>query len=263
MNPIVRAEAYVLSRRAGARALLAVSVVIPLAVVAGFLALNGGGESAIQFNGKPLSEIMTFSGSSAAAMALRARNFFIVPLLLLVLCGQTLASERSNHMLREQLLRPVSRARVLWSKLAVVWGLSVVSLLANALLGLGLGGLVLGMGGDWVPVLAGHGAAVITDFSLIVFGFLLASHLRSAVGVIAVGLALLGLDWALRLGLSGLGFLGVELAPVLLSIMPGTGLQFYRVDTNALSSGAVVGLVVWTGLAVALTWRRMQRMDVP
>ena len=82
-------------------------------------------------------------------------------------------------------------------------------------------------------------------------------------GVIAVGLALLGLDWALRLGLSGLGFLGVELAPVLLSIMPGTGLQFYRVDTNTLSSGAVVGLVVWTGLAVALTWRRMQRMDVP
>lgn len=263
MNPIFRAEWLVLSQRVGARALLAIAAVIPALVVVVFLSLSGDGNASLQFNGKPLSEIVTLSGPNAASLSLRARNFFLMPLLFLVLAGQSMASERTQHVLREQLLKPVSRQRVLWSKVAVVWGVSVASLALNAVVGLGLGSLVLGAEGEWSPVLLGHLVSVFTDLAVIVFGFFLACHLRSSVGVIAVGLLLLGLDAIVRVGLKGLGLLGVDSLEWLLAAMPGTGLNMFRMDTGDFSTGAMVCLIAWSVAFAALAQRRVVQMDVP
>jgi ABC-type transport system involved in multi-copper enzyme maturation permease subunit len=263
MNRIVKAEATVLRHRRGPKALLAVAALIPLLVVIGYSVLASQGESGLQFNGQPLSQLVSISGQDAAALALHGRNFFVMPLLLLFIAGQSLASERSSHVLREQLLRPVARTRVLWSKVVVLWALSILSVAVNAVVGLGLGGAVLGAGGEWGPVLLAHAAAVGSDLGIILFGFMLSSMLRSAAGVMAVGLMLLGLDWAIRMGLSALGFMGLDSARTVLLFMPGSGLDFYRMEGGVFSLEAFACLVVWSGLLGAIAHRRMGRMDTP
>jgi len=263
MKRIIKAEAVVLRHRLGPKALLLVAAIIPLVVVIGYSTLASQGESGLQFNGQPLSALVSISGQDAAALALHGRNFFVMPLLLLFIAGQSLASERSTHVLREQLLRPVARTRVLWSKVIVLWALSILSVAVNAVIGLGLGGAVLGTEGEWGPVWWGHAAAIGSDLGIILFGFMLSSVLRSAAGVMAVGLMLLGLDWAVRMGLSALGFMGLESARTMLLFMPGSGLDFYRMEGGVFSIEAFACLVVWSGLVAAIAHRRMGRMDTP
>ena len=245
---VVQAEWSVLLRRWSARATLALSVLLPLLVLGIFRAL-GAEDAALQFNGKPVSEIVDLTAANAATAALGVRNAIVMPVLFLLLAGQVMAGERSSHVLREHLVRPIGRGRVLLGKMAAVWGL-------------GVGSLVLDTGDGWRSVLAGHAASMVSDLALVVFGFFLACHLKSAVGVSAVGLGMMGVDWVLRIGLSGLRFVGVESAEWVLPIMPGTGLGWYDIDGASVAAPALAGLCVWVGAMAALAHRRIHRMDV-
>ena len=258
---IVQAEWAVLLRRRSARAVLALSGLLPLAVVAIFRALDAD-DAAMQFNGKPVSEIVDLTAANAATAALGVRNAVVMPVMFLLLSGQVMASERSSHVLREQLVRPVDRGRVLWSKVAAVWGLGAIGLGLHAAVAFGLGSVWLDLGDGWPPVLVGHAASMVSDFALVVFGFFLSCHLKSAVGVMAVGLGMMGVDWVMRIGLSGLQFVGVESAQWVLAIMPGTGLGWYDIDGASVVLSALSGLVVWTGAMAAVAHRRIRRMDV-
>jgi ABC-type transport system involved in multi-copper enzyme maturation permease subunit len=243
--------------------MVAVSALIPLLVVLGYRSLMGDGESGLQFNGQPIDQLISFSGPDAAQFSLRARNFFIIPLFLLFLSGQSLAGERSTHVLREQLVRPVSRTQVLLGKVAVLWAWSAISIVLNLLIALIIGTPLLGSDGPWLGIFLGHFATVFTDLGLIVFGMLLAAFARSAATVVVVGIIGLGVDWGVRLGLSGLGFLGVESATVFGAFMPGNGLNFWASIEGGWSPGAAVSLVVWTGVGTLVLQRRVASMDVP
>ena len=258
---LVRAEWAVLLRRRSAHAVLALSGVLPLAVVAIFYAL-GADDATLQFNGKPVSEIVDLTAANAATAALGVRNAVVMPVLFLLLAGQVMAGERSSHVLREQLVRPVDRGRVLWSKVAAVWGLGAIGLAMHAAVTLGLGAAVLDAGDGWLTVMAGHAASMVSDVALIVFGFFLACHLQSSVGVMAVGLAMMIVDWVFRIGLSGLRFVGVESAGWALALMPGTGLGWYDMDAASVAVPALAGLCAWAGVMAALAHSRIRRMDV-
>jgi len=263
MRSIIGAEWSVLRRRSSAGALWVVSAVIPVLVVLGYRSLMGDGESGLQFNGQPINQLISFSGPDAAQFSLRARNFFIVPLFLLFLSGQTLAGERSTHVLREQLVRPVSRTHVLLSKVAVLWIWSAVSILLNLVIALAIGTPLLGSEGPWLQIILGHFATLFTDLGLIVFGMLLSAYTRSAATVVVVGMIGLGVDWGVRLGLTGLGFLGVESANAFGAFMPGTGLNFWASIEGGWSPEAAVCLLVWIGTGALLLHRRVVSMDVP
>ncbi|MEC9391737.1 MAG: ABC transporter permease [Myxococcota bacterium] len=258
---VVQAEWSVLLRRWSARATLALSVLLPLLVLGIFRAL-GAEDAALQFNGKPVSEIVDLTAANAATAALGVRNAIVMPVLFLLLAGQVMAGERSSHVLREHLVRPIGRGRVLWGKVAAVWGLGAIGLGLHAVVTLGIGSLVLDTGDGWRSVLAGHAASMGSDLALVVFGFFLACHLKSAVGVLAVGLGMMGVDWVLRIGLSGLRFVGVESAEWVLPIMPGTGLGWYDIDGASVAVPALAGLCVWVGAMAAMAHRRIHRMDV-
>ncbi len=261
MKRIVLAEWAVLWRRRAAQATLAVAAGIPLAVVVGFRTLAQDG-SAMEFNGQSVTEILDLSSSSASSIALRARSALMMPLMLLVLSAQTLASEHANHVLRDQLVRPVLRTHVLWSKLASVWALALLSLVIGAGVSSALGAALLAPGEAWGTVAFVHLATGLSDLAILVFGFFLASHLRSSVAVIAIGVVAMGVDWLVRLGLSGLGFIGVESAEWMLKIMPGTGLNWVDAQTGLVSTPALLCLVAWAALFGSLAHLRIQRMDV-
>jgi len=263
MRSFIGAEWAVLRRRSSAIAMLAVSAVIPLLVVVGYRSLMGDGESGLQFNGQPIDQLISFSGPDAAQFSLRARNFFIIPLFLLFLSGQTLAGERSTHVLREQLVRPVSRTQLLVSKVAVLWACSAISILLNLLVALMIATPLLGSDGPWLEIFLGHFATLFTDLGLIVFGLLISAYARSAATVVVVGMIGLGVDWGVRLGLSGLGFLGVESATELGVFMPGTGLNFWASIGDGWSPGAAACLLVWTVVVSLVLQRRVAAMDVP
>jgi ABC-type transport system involved in multi-copper enzyme maturation permease subunit len=263
MRPIIEAEWAVLRRRSSARAMWAASAVIPLLVVLGYRSLMGDGDSGLQFNGQPIDQLISFSGPDAAQFSLRVRNFFIIPLFLFFLSGQTLAGERSTHVLREQLVRPVSRTHLLLSKVAVLWAWSAASILLNLSIALMIATPLLGSDGPWLAIFLGHFATLFTDLGLIVFGMLISAYARSAATVVVFGMISLGTDWGVRLGLSGLGFLGVESANVFGRFMPGTGLNFWSSIEEGWHPGAAACLLVWTGVAALVLQRRVASMDVP
>ena len=72
----------------------------------------------------------------------------------------------------------------------------------------------------------------------------------------------MGMDWLIRLGLSGLGFIGVDSAEWMLKIMPGTGLNWADPQTGLVSTSALVCLVAWAVLFGGLAHLRIQRMDI-
>lgn len=263
MRTFIGAEWAVLRRRSSAIAMLAVSVVIPLLVVLGYRSLMGDGESSLQLNGQPIDQLISFSGPDAAQFSLRARNFFIMPLFLMFLSGQTLAGERSTHVLREQLVRPVSRTQLLVSKVAVLWSWAAVSILLNLVVALTIATPLLGSDGPWAEIVLGHIATLFTDLGLIVFGLMLSAYLRSAATVVVVGIIALGADWGARLGLSGLGFLGVESAKYIGGFMPGTGLNCWSSVGAGWPVLGGVCLVVWTMVWAVVLQRRVVSMDVP
>jgi ABC-type transport system involved in multi-copper enzyme maturation permease subunit len=182
---------------------------------------------------------------------------------LLFLSGQTLAGERSTHVLREQLVRPVSRTQLLLSKVAVLWAWSTVSVLLNLSVALVIATPLLGSDGPWATIFLGHIATLFTDLGLIVFGMLISAYARSAATVVVFGMISLGADWGVRLGLSGLGFLGVESANVFGRFMPGTGLNFWASIEEGWHPEAAVCLLVWTGAMALVLQRRVASMDVP
>ncbi len=258
MKRILKAEWLVLRRRGSGKAILFVSAIVPLVMLFGALALGD-----LEVNGEKLKDSLQYSGPSAAGWALWARHFFLMPMLLFFAAGQSLASERSNHNLRERLVRPISRDTVLGAKAMSLVGLSWLGLLITLVVALAFATPLMGTDGPWSDVLLRYLASLCTDVAVVSYGLMLAVFFRSAAGVVVVGLVGLGIDFALRLAMKGLGFLGVENAAAFEPFMPGSGLNCWNVEEGLFVWQRFAAAAVWTLLAVLITRIRFRRMDIP
>ncbi len=125
-----------------------------LGAVAGFsvaltIALGATGPAQIEFIGDlPLLMIPRSSGLSVPVIALSSTMKFLLPLAVALFAGDAVAGDASWGSLRYTLARPVSRARVLWSKAAVAGALSLTAVLILALVAFVVGGLAFG----WHPL---------------------------------------------------------------------------------------------------------------
>jgi ABC-type transport system involved in multi-copper enzyme maturation permease subunit len=237
---------------------LFVSAIVPVIMLFGAWALGD-----LEVNGEKLKESLQFSGPSAAGWALWARHFFLMPMLLLFAAGQCLAMERTNHNLRERLVRPVSRDTVLWSKALSLIGLSWLGLAITLVVALALATPIMGTDGPWKDVLLRYLASLFTDVAIVSYGLMLSVFFRSAAGVVVVGLVGLGIDFALRLAAKALGFLGVENAALIEPFMPGSGLNCWNVEESMFVWQHFAAAALWTFSAVLITRIRFRRMDVP
>jgi ABC-2 type transport system permease protein len=165
---------------------------LALGIVAAFsvaltvaLAATGAGQT--EFIGDvPLLMVPRSSGLSVPVIALSSTMKFLLPLAVSVFAGEAVAGEAGWGSLRYVLARPMSRARVLWSKAAVAGALSLAALLILAVVAFVIGGFAFG----WHPLRVtdgsnstpGHPSSVVVPASAAI------GHLGVSVLYVAAGM---------------------------------------------------------------------------
>ena len=260
MKRLIYAEWRVLVQRNSARSLLAISVVIPVLTA---MILRSVSESEMVLNDQSITEILSFSGPHTANLSLRVRHALILPIFLLFVTGSSFATERENRMLRERLVRPVSRDSLLLAKLTTLLMLSTISLMINALVALPLGSLLMGIDGPWSLTAIGHTASLLSDLGIISLGVLLSTICRSGAMVVVSGILIYLFDQALNAGLFLVGLAGVDGTKWIQEILPSTGWNTWTVilGENGWVSG--VNLLVWTSMFLMVARHRLNRQDIP
>ena len=268
---MVRFEIETVFRRASGLAALGVSLLVGLGAVAvmGWVQQNVG---AAAVNDMPLGTMMRYSGADCAGWALSARNFFVLPLLLLLATGSSLAGELRERTLREDLVRAVPRWAVLLAKLVALQTLSAATLLV-ALLPALLGGMaVFGTDGPTGGVLLGYLASLATDLGIISFGLLASTIVPSVGGVVVSVIMLLLVDGGARLLLwlreqlvswmnAAAGRPPVETVK-LSQLLPGAALDAWQGWSGQWAWEPFAGLAVLIGVSLALALVRLQRLDI-
>ncbi len=251
-----------LLRGSGIAAVLLAAAVGLLAVGAMYLVRYLGGEASI--NGLPVQQLVEFNGGTVATWALHARNFFLLPLLLLWAAGASFAGEYRDRTLRELLVRPVPRWSVLAAKLLALATLSALTLLVTGALAGGLGALLFGIEGEWGQLALGYLASWPSDLGLLSLGILAALLIRRVAGVVVNVVLFLAFDMVVRAVLGAIGGLAnIEWASQIARFMPGAALAAWEGYREGWTLFPWAGLVVLLSVCLALSVLRFTRMDAP
>lgn len=122
-----------------------VLVVVALFAVALTVSLAATGPAQVEYVGDlPLLMVPRTSGWSVPLIALSSTMKFFLPLAVSLFAAESVAGDAAWGSLRYALARPVSRARVLWSKATVAGLLSVASVVVLVVAATVAGGLAFG-----------------------------------------------------------------------------------------------------------------------
>jgi hypothetical protein len=227
------AEIKLVFRRPTGLAVLAVGLIVGVVLVASLQLLK----TKLQVSTDQMANVgqmLKYSAGDAAGWALRARNFFVLPLFLLLATGNALATEREDHTLRASLLPAL------------------------------LGGFVLyGQAGPIVDVLLGYAASLLSDAGLIALGLLAGTLVRGAGGVVVSVIGLLMVDLGGRGFLWVLSKVGLPEADSVRQVMPGEALAAWEGWSEGFQWQPFAGLILLIAVALGLTLWRVEKMDVP
>lgn len=267
---ILRVETWKTITRASGLACLVLSVAVPLASLAVLWELLHA--EALTVNGAPLASRLSGNAVEAAGWALRARNFFVIPLMLVLATALGISGERADRTLREVLVRPIPRWVALAARVLAVSALAGVSLLLSALVG--VGGALLLFGVADLPVAAmdqpslwrlglGFAATFLSDVGLICLTAAIAAFFESVGGVVVGLIFTLLADLLLRLALGGLALLGLQQAKALEPWTLGNALGAWEGWSDGFSPARFLALGMVIVVAAAVAGVRFTRMDAP
>lgn len=261
---LVLAELRAIFGRWSGRAALVLAVLVPVVASLAMRAVLDQADEAV-INGLPARSLVDMSWRGVLDWSLTGRNFFVLPLLLVLSTASSFTGEQADNTLREAMLRPVPRWSLLSAKLVSLALLSLSTLGLTWMLG-AAGGLAVAGGESSIGAVSlAFLACWACDVGLLCLTLLVATLLRS-VGLVVVGVALLLiLDWAAGMLLSLLSSFGQEWAATLTQLRPGFGLNAWGGWNQASGYDGqqwlTLGIVVIVGFGGALV--RFQRMDVP
>jgi ABC-2 type transport system permease protein len=263
---LVLAELRAVFGRASGKGALALAALIPaVALYAMHLAQAQAAEA--QVNGLPLSQMLDASWRGVADWALTGRNFFLLPLLLVLSTAATSAGELADNTLREALTRPVSRTSVLLAKLIALAALSASTLVLSFVPAVAGGAALFATDTPIGPVALGYAASFLSDLGLIALTLLAGVLIRNVGGVVVSVILFLLVDKAIGLALKGLGVLGVEGARTAARFLPGTALacwEGWKVEgAETWPLEPFVGLAALFAIGIGGALARFTRMDVP
>lgn len=283
---MVFAELRKVFTQGSAIAALVIALVVGIGAVAGYAWVQSFDDATgPSFNGTPVSQIVVASGIGAAGKALYARNFFVLPLFLLLASASSVGGELSDRTLRELVVRPVPRWSILAAKLLALSMLSAATLIVTLVPSLGAGTALFGLTADVAAgdtsqsailgaalgggapsvglLLGGYAASFLSDVGLICIATA-ASLVVPSVGGTVVGVALLLMaDLALWGLLKLLGVLGVEWAATIVPWTLGNALGGWKGWQEGWDPAQFGALAVFVAVSLTFAIARFHRMDVP
>lgn len=259
---MVRAESRVVFSRAAGLVPIGVGLGVGLLIVG----LVGAARALTAGNPPeslgPLALITTATGVQVAGWALWARNFFVLPLFLLMLTGNVFSGEIADHTLRELLVRPVTRSSVALAKIVALALLSGATLLATLVPTLTVGLGLFGSDGPIVDLLLGYGVSWVSDLGLIGLGVLASVLLRGSAAVVVSVIGLLMADLIAQGVLAAMQARGLEIAGTLGAMLPGAAMAAWKGWQSGWHWQPFVGLAVLISVSLGLALLRLNRMDV-
>ena len=145
---MIRVEFAKQLRRSRTAVLALICVVVPLLVGIGLDLSSGPGGGGGGPDGGGLNFVTHHTGLVVGVVSLSVTSVLLIPIVFAIFAGDTVASEAKWGSLRYLLVRPISRPRLLASKLVVALVLSVVACLLIPAVG-----VVVGVGFfGWHPV---------------------------------------------------------------------------------------------------------------
>lgn len=259
---MVLAELRAVFGRWSARGALILAVVVALLCVAGLDLVRDQAVDA-QVNNMPIQSIVDMTWRGAVAWTLKARNFFVLPMLLVLATAASVSGELADHTLREALVRPVNRWAVLAAKLIALMVLSAATLLASLVPAVLGGAATFGTEGDLGPVMLGFLASWGSDLGLLVMTMALAVFVRNVGGVVVAVVMFLMADWVARLLLGLVGMIGLQAASRFADVLPGAALACWEGWSDGWQWEPFAGLVALIAVSLAVALTRFQSMDVP
>jgi ABC-type transport system involved in multi-copper enzyme maturation permease subunit len=265
LGPIVGAEWRKLLSRGSARLGLALSVGIPLITVILLQGAETWQEQNLGTQQGAMNIGLHVDAAAALGWSLKARNFFILPLILLWLAAQTLGGEVKDGTLRPVLLRPVSRVQVLVGRTLALAGYAGLTLLVTAVTAAVLAIPLLGLDpdGDMTRVALAYLVGWGSDVALIGLGFAVSCYVPATAGTVVVTALVLLIDGLARAGLSGAAMFGASGTDTIARFLPGSALAAWEGFATVWDPVAFAGLGLWTVAAYGLAAWRLQRMDIP
>jgi len=265
LGPIVAAEWRKLLSRGSARLGVVLSIAIPLVTVILLHGVETWQNQNLGSQQGAMSVGIHVDAAASLGWALKARNFFILPLILIWISAQTLGGEVKDGTLRPVLLRPVSRLRVLAGRALALAGYAGLTLALTAVVAAVLGVPVLGLDsdGDLGRVLLAYVAGWGSDVALIGLGLAVSCFVPATAGTVVVTALVLLIDGLARAGLGGAAMFGASGTDAIARFLPGSALAAWEGFASAWDPVAFAGLALWTVAAYGLAAWRFQRMDIP
>jgi ABC-type transport system involved in multi-copper enzyme maturation permease subunit len=263
--PIVAAELRKVLSRGSARLGLVLSVAIPLITVIMLHGVESWQTQNLGGAGTGVRVGFHMDGAAALGWSLKARNFFILPLILLWISAESLGGEVKDGTLRAVLLRPVSRFQVLAARTLALAAYAGSTLGVTAVTAAVLGIPVLGLDadGDLSRVILAYGVGWGSDVALIGIGLAVSCWVQATAGTVVVTTLVLLVDALARAGLSGAAMFGAEGTDTIARFLPGSALAAWEGFSTTWDPVAFAGLAAWTAIAYGLAAWRLERMDVP
>lgn len=261
---VLRMEAMTIIRRRSGLAALCTSLAVGvIAVLAMATTEDMATSGSVTVQGANIGQFVTVSGPEAAAWALRMRNFFVLPMLMLLATGGAISGELTDHTMRERLVRAVPRWSLLTTKIMALMLLSGATLVVTFVPAI-LGGMLLfGVDGSWTDLLLGYAASWLSDLGIVALGTLLSTLFRAPGGVVVGGLMVLLADWAVRMLLTFLSFVGLQGSADLLPWLPGSALGCWQGMSTGWTVQPFLGLVVLIAVCLGIALARFSRMVIP
>lgn len=280
MSGLVRAETAKLASRTSARLGLAIMVLIAVGVPLLMLVMQ------LQLAVSPLdpdveAEPFRFDPATAVRMVLNARNFFVFRAMIIAVVAVSFAGEIVSRTLREDLVRPVSRAQVLAAKMVALQIFVALGTLIPLGLALPSSALLFGTDGLVDPV-PGYLYTWLGDVGFATMVVAISLTLRSVTGTLG-GVFLYwvvdqALGWALWAGAALYPFLAglaeeadaqeaMEVVDRILAVrpwLPSSAFNLYWdvVPDQPFPWQSLISLVMITALSYVWASWRLTSMDV-
>ncbi|MEC8379442.1 MAG: ABC transporter permease [Myxococcota bacterium] len=211
----------------------------------------------------PVIQALGQNASAVAGRALWVSNLYLVPLLLLLIACDSIATERSSNRLRDAAMQPITRTVLLSTKVLSQAMLTVACAALTGLPAVMIGALYFKNAGPILDLGFAYLLSALGNLAIMGLGMCLSTVWQSA-GFAAIStIILLVIEQVIRAILQlTKPILGIQIPEFMVQAFPGNALNAWTGWNTEWSILAIVGLMTLTTAIFGLLHMRIQRLKL-